>query len=71
MTILYSDLEPLSQYSPVKLHLSPVTRILSENPMCMYVFVTLVCVPYMELFKKRGSTEVVLPKIQFTCLNKT
>ena len=35
MTIFFSDMEPLSQYSPVKLYLSPVTRILSENPeMC-------------------------------------
>ena len=32
MTIFYSDMEPLSQYSPVQLHLSPATRILSENP---------------------------------------
>ena len=32
MTIFYSDVETLSQYSPVKLHLSPATRILSENP---------------------------------------
>ena len=27
-----SDLKPLSKYSPVMLHLSPATRILSENP---------------------------------------
>ena len=32
MTILYSDVEPLSKYSPVTLHLSPATRILNENP---------------------------------------
>ena len=32
MTIFYSDMEPLSKYSPAMLHLSPVTRILSENP---------------------------------------
>ena len=32
MTILYSDVEPLSKYSPVMLHLSPATRILNENP---------------------------------------
>jgi len=31
MTIFYSDMETLSQYSPVKLHLSTATRILSEN----------------------------------------
>ena len=30
-SILYSDVEPVLQYSPVKLHLSPATRILSEN----------------------------------------
>ena len=32
MAIFYSDMESLSQYSPVQLHLSPATRILSENP---------------------------------------
>ena len=32
MTILYSDVEPLSKYSSVMLHLSPATRILNENP---------------------------------------
>ena len=32
LTIFYSDLEALSKYSPVMLHLSPATRILSENP---------------------------------------
>jgi len=32
MTIFYSDVEPLSKYSPVTLHLSPATRILNENP---------------------------------------
>ena len=30
----YSDLEPLSKYSPVMLHLSPATRILNKNPVC-------------------------------------
>ena len=28
----YSDMEPLSKYSSVKLQLSPATRILNENP---------------------------------------
>ena len=32
MTIFYSDVEPLSKYFPVPLHLSPATRILDENP---------------------------------------
>ena len=32
MNIFYSDMEPLSQYSPVTLQLSPATRILYENP---------------------------------------
>ena len=32
MTILYSDMEPLSHYSPVMFHLSPSTRILNERP---------------------------------------
>ena len=31
MTILNSDVEPLSKYSPVTLHLSPATRILNDN----------------------------------------
>ena len=38
MTILYSDIEPLSQYSPVKLHLSPATRILGETLLRAMVF---------------------------------
>ena len=33
LTIFYSDVEPLSKYSPVTLHLSPATRILNENLM--------------------------------------
>ena len=32
MTIFYSDVEPFSEYSPVRLHLSPATRILNEKP---------------------------------------
>ena len=32
MTITYLDMEPLSEYSPVTLHLSPATRVLNENP---------------------------------------
>ena len=28
----FSDVEPLSEYSPVTLHLSPATRILNEKP---------------------------------------
>jgi len=33
MTIFYLDVEPLSKYSPVTLHLvSPATRILNGNP---------------------------------------
>lgn len=32
MTNFYLDVEPLSNYSPVTLHLSPATRILNENP---------------------------------------
>ena len=31
-TIIYSDLGPLSKYSPVMLNLLPATRILDENP---------------------------------------
>ena len=30
-------MEPLSQYSPIKLHLSPATRILSENPVINFI----------------------------------
>ena len=29
--VIDSDMDPLSQYSPVTLHLSPATRILNEN----------------------------------------
>ena len=32
MTTFYSDMEALSKYSPVMVHLFPATRILSENP---------------------------------------
>ena len=32
MTIFYSDMKLLSKYSPITLHFSPATRILSENP---------------------------------------
>ena len=39
MTIFYSDTEPLSKYSPVTLHLSPVTRILGENPDLIYRYI--------------------------------
>ena len=28
----YSNVEPLSKYSPVMLHLSPATKLLNENP---------------------------------------
>ena len=31
MTIFYLDMEPLSKYCPVTLHLSPATRILNEK----------------------------------------
>ena len=31
MTIFYSDVEPLSKYSPAMLHLSPATRIANHN----------------------------------------
>ena len=31
MTIFYSDVEPLSKYSHVMLHLSPATRIFNKN----------------------------------------
>ena len=31
MTILHSDVEPFTKYSPVTLHLSPATRIVNEN----------------------------------------
>ena len=30
--VFYSDVQPLSKYSPVTLHLSPATRILNESP---------------------------------------
>jgi len=36
MTILYSEVEPLSKYAPVTLHLSPATRILNENPAVVF-----------------------------------
>ena len=42
MTIFYSDVEPLSEYSPVMLHLSPATRILNENPYNDFLQVSLI-----------------------------
>ena len=32
-----SEMGPLSQYSPLTLHLSPATRILSENPVIFFI----------------------------------
>ena len=32
MIFFYSDMKPLSKYSPVTLQLSPTSRILNENP---------------------------------------
>lgn len=51
---------------------SILLEFLVKTLVCVHVcFCDLSLCPYMELFKKRGSTEVVLPEIQFTCLNKT
>ena len=36
LTILYSDVERLSKYSPVTLHLSPSTGIFIENRECYF-----------------------------------
>ena len=36
LTILYSDVEHLSKYSPVTLHLSPATGIFIENRECYF-----------------------------------
>ena len=36
LTILYSDVERLSKYSPVTLHLSPATGIFIENCECYF-----------------------------------
>ena len=45
MTILYSDVEPLSEYCPVMLLLSPATRIL--NPLIPKIKIwILICCPY-------------------------
>ena len=47
MTILYSDVEPLSKYSPVTLQLSPATRILNENPvLCSKTWQKMVVIDY-------------------------
>ena len=47
MTIFYSDMEPLSEYFPVTLHLSPVTRVLNENPgrVCSFYLVIIIIIP--------------------------
>ena len=37
LTIYNSDMKPLSKYSPVMLHLSPATRILSKNPELIFL----------------------------------
>ena len=50
MTIFYSDMEPLSKYSPVMLHLSPTTRILNENPGCRPRTLShVISIPFMAL----------------------
>ena len=56
MTVFYSDMEPLSRYSPVKLHLSLATRTFSENAVEPKINVVLLmgwlyyCVGIKEVF---------------------
>ena len=56
MTVFYSDMEPLSRYSPEKLHLSLATRTFSENAVEPKINVVLLmgwlyyCVGIKEVF---------------------
>ena len=56
MTVFYSDMEPLSRYSPEKLHLSLSTRTFSENAVEPKINVALLmgwlyyCVGIKEVF---------------------
>ena len=47
MTNFYSDIEPLSEYSPVTLNLSPATRVLNQNPgrICSFYLVIILIIP--------------------------
>ena len=49
MNIFYSDMEPLSQYSPVTLHLSPATRILYEEFMSVTIKNNIAIQDYIHL----------------------
>ena len=55
MTIFYSDEEPLSQYSPITLHLSPATRILNENPDSVCSCIEYFCIEHRNNIKLSSS----------------
>ena len=81
MTIFYSDVEPLSKYSPVTSHFSPATRILNENPDHIHwnihdtfyllilkikkLGITLLPPPHPHPQKKGGNGEMFLRTVMF------
>ena len=61
LTIFFSDMEPLSHYSPVLLHLSPGARILTENP-------EVACSVFVARFSVALSLKCQSPKNWFAIL---
>ena len=51
LIFFFSDVEPLSKYSPVTLHLSPATRILNENPANVFLIWSMLA-DYTELARE-------------------
>ena len=78
MTIFYSDMKPLSKYSAVTLHLSPATRILSQNPgmgkklqiqlwKCLFPATPFPqAAPFQTYFKNSGSLSVLTQPVTFS-----
>ena len=72
MTTFYSDVKPLPKYSPVTLHLSPATRILSQNPgmgkkLQIQLWKPLFpWIPFKTYFKNSGSLSVLTQHATFS-----
>ena len=77
MTIFYSDVKPLSKYSPATLLLSPATRILSENTgtgkkrqiqlwKCLSTAIPFPQAPFQTYFKNSGSLSALTQPATFS-----
>ena len=70
MTNFHSNVEPLSKYSPVMLHLSPATRILNENLDCTIFLIILTAGRIGKEWQKREKCkekESLWTKLNWTC----